>query len=46
LTEKYPKILGKKLSHTTRQPQEGEVQGEHYFFVTKDEYNVSDMSLW
>jgi THO complex subunit 1 len=40
LMEKHAKALGKKASHTTRQPREGEVHGQHYFFVSKDEYNV------
>jgi THO complex subunit 1 len=40
LMEKHAKVLGKKASHTTRQPREGEVHSQHYFFVSKDEYNV------
>lgn len=27
------------VSHTTRTPRPNEVQGEHYFFVSKDEFN-------
>ena len=26
------------VSHTTRQPREGEVDGKHYYFVTADEF--------
>lgn len=40
LMEKHAKVLGKKASHTTRAPREGEVHGQHYFFVTKAEYDV------
>lgn len=40
LMEKHPKVLGKKASHTTRPAREGEVHGQHYFFISKDEYNV------
>jgi THO complex subunit 1 len=40
LMDKHQKVLGKKASHTTRQAREGEVHGQHYFFVSKDEYNV------
>lgn len=40
LIGKYPKILGKKASHTTRAPREGEVHGQHYFFVNKDEFDI------
>jgi THO complex subunit 1 len=40
LLDKHPKALGKKASHTTRSPREGEVNGVHYFFVTKDEFDV------
>ena len=40
LMDKHSKVLGKKASHTTRQPREGEVHGQHYFFVTKEKYDV------
>jgi THO complex subunit 1 len=40
LMDKHAKVLGKKASHTTRQPREGEVHGQHYFFVTKEEYDI------
>jgi THO complex subunit 1 len=40
LMDKHPKVLGRKASHTTRQPREGEVHGHHYFFIKKDEYDV------
>lgn len=40
LLERHPKALGRKASHTTRPPREGEVHGVHYFFVTKEEYDV------
>jgi THO complex subunit 1 len=40
LLEKHGKVLGKKASHTTRVPREGEVHETHYFFVNKEEYDV------
>lgn len=40
LMEKHARVLGKKASHTTRAPREGEVHGQHYFFVTKAEYDA------
>ncbi|KAG0648438.1 THO complex subunit 1 [Hyphodiscus hymeniophilus] len=40
LMGKHAKVLGKKASHTTRTPREGEVHGQHYYFVTQAEYNV------
>jgi len=40
LIEKHPKVFCKKASHTTRKPREGEVHGTHYYFVTKEEYNI------
>lgn len=40
LMESHPKTFGKKVSHNTRTPREGEVNGQHYYFVTKEEYDV------
>ena len=40
LMDKHAKVLGKKASHTTRPPREGEVHGQHYFFIKKDEYDI------
>ena len=40
LLDKHGKRLGKKASHTTRAPREGEIHTQHYYFVTKDEYDV------
>lgn len=40
LLEKHPKVFGKKASHTTRKPRDGEIHGTHYYFVTKEEFNV------
>ena len=40
LMDKHPKVLGKKASHTTRPPREGEVNGQQYYFVTKEQYDV------
>ncbi|MBI5190253.1 MAG: guanylate kinase [Nitrospirae bacterium] len=30
--------LSHSISHTTRKPRAGEVHGEHYYFVTQDEF--------
>ena len=40
LMDNHSKVFGKKASHTTRPPREGEVHGQHYFFVSKEEYDV------
>jgi len=38
LLDKHGKVIGKKVSHTTRPPREGEIHTQHYFFVSKEEY--------
>lgn len=40
LLDKHVKVFGKKASHTTRAPREGEAHGEHYIFVSKEEFDV------
>jgi THO complex subunit 1 len=40
LMDRHTKVLGRKVSHTTRAPREGEVHGEHYFFVSKEQFDV------
>jgi THO complex subunit 1 len=40
LVERHQKVFGREASHTTRQRREDEVHGQHYFFITKDEYDV------
>jgi THO complex subunit 1 len=40
LLEKHGRVLGRKASHTTRTPRDGEVHGTHYFFVNKTEYDI------
>ena len=37
LKQRYPEIFGFSVSHTTRKPRDGEVDGLHYNFVTRDE---------
>jgi len=39
LLQKHGRVLGKKASHTTRPPREGEVDGIHYYFVNREEYD-------
>lgn len=38
LTEKYPGSFGFAVSHTTRTARPGEVAGQHYHFVNRDEF--------
>jgi len=40
IKEKYSGNFGFSVSYTTRKPREGEVHGKHYFFVTKEEFEV------
>ncbi|KAG9235274.1 THO complex subunit 1 transcription elongation factor-domain-containing protein [Amylocarpus encephaloides] len=40
LMEKHPKALERKVSHTTRTPREGEVDGQHYHFITKETHSM------
>lgn len=40
LLANHPKVFGKKVSHNTRKPRVDEVHGQHYYFVTKEEYDV------
>ena len=40
LLEKHGKALGKKASHTTRASREGEINGQNYFFVNKEQYDI------
>lgn len=40
LMDKNLKVFGKKASHTTRAPRDGEVHGQHYYFITKEEYDI------
>ncbi|XP_043507688.1 guanylate kinase isoform X2 [Frieseomelitta varia] len=36
LFEEFPDTFGYSVSHTTRSPREGEENGKHYHFTTKD----------
>jgi THO complex subunit 1 len=40
LLAKYPKVLEKKVSYTTRTPREGEVDGKDYNFITKEKHSM------
>jgi len=40
LIDKYPKVFGKKASHTVRPPQDGEIDGVHYHFIDQDKFNI------
>jgi THO complex subunit 1 len=40
LIDKYPSTFGKKVSHTTRAPRADEEDGVHYYFVTKENFDV------
>ena len=37
LITRFPDVFGFSVSHTTRQPRPGEINGKHYHFVEKDE---------
>jgi hypothetical protein len=41
LMKDYPSAVGFSVSHTTRQPRPGEVDGEHYHFTTKVRIGLS-----
>ena len=38
LTSQFPEKFGFSVSYTTRPPRAGEVDGEHYNFVTTDKF--------
>ena len=38
IMKKYPESYYLSISATTRSPREGEAHGEHYFFVSKEEF--------
>lgn len=38
LLEAFPDVFGFSVSHTTRAPRDGEVNGVHYHFVTKADF--------
>lgn len=39
LLAQYPETFVKTVSHTTRQPRKGEVEGDAYFFVSDKEFS-------
>jgi len=38
LRERYPGMFGVAVSHTTRGPREGEIDGKHYHFVDRESF--------
>jgi THO complex subunit 1 len=40
LLDRHAKVFGKKASHTTRAPRDGEVHGQDYVFVPKEEFDA------
>ncbi|XP_043255708.1 guanylate kinase isoform X3 [Colletes gigas] len=36
LFEEFPDKFGYSISHTSRQPRPGEIDGQHYYFTTKE----------
>ncbi|KAL6796310.1 guanylate kinase [Trichoderma sp. SZMC 28013] len=38
LYDAHPGIFTKTVSHTTRQPREGEIEGDNYFYVSKPRF--------
>lgn len=41
LLKEFPAVFGRMVSMTTRPPREGEVDGIHYHFKTRDEFNAA-----
>ena len=39
LVQEFPSIIA-SISYTTRQPREGEIQGQHYHFITQSEFDA------
>jgi guanylate kinase len=44
LLKDYSKFFQRVVTHTTRAPRHGEINGTHYYFVTKDEFSVLNAS--
>jgi THO complex subunit 1 len=40
LLDKHPKVFAKQVSHTTRAPTEGEIDGVDYHFVDTNKFNI------
>ena len=38
IREEFPTKFAFKISHTTRNKREGEIDGKHYYFVSKEEF--------
>ena len=38
LTDEFPGLFGFSVSHTTRQPRNGECDGVNYYYVTRDNF--------
>ena len=38
LVAQYPKMFHRKVSRTTREPRLGEIDGEDYYFITREEF--------
>jgi THO complex subunit 1 len=40
LIDKHPRVFAKRVSHTNRAPNDGEIDGVHYHFVDTDKFNI------
>jgi THO complex subunit 1 len=40
LLDKHPKVFAKWVSHTTRAPNNGEIDGVHFHFVDTEKFNI------
>jgi len=38
IREEYPDKFSFKISHTTRNPRDGEVHGKNYYFISREEF--------
>ena len=45
IREDYPDTFTFKISHTTRNLREGEVDGKHYYFITREKFETVKISI-
>lgn len=45
IRQEYPEKFAFKISHTTRNKREGEIDGKHYYFVTREEFETVKIQI-
>lgn len=45
IREEFPDKFAFKISHTTRNKRDGEVDGKHYYFITREEFETVILTL-